>query len=99
MSNEVEYEGNLINLTDEEGVEHEFEFIDALELEGNRYYALIPVAEEPEEAVESDAELVILKEMSEGDEEFLEPIEDEDEFNKVADIFMDRLSDLYEIEE
>ena len=99
MSNEVEYEGNLINLTDEEGVEHEFEFIDALELEDNRYYALIPVAEEPEEAVESDAELVILKEMSEGDEEFLEPIEDEDEVNKVADIFMDRLSDLYEIEE
>ena len=43
-----------------------------------------------------DGELVILKSVMEGEEEFLEAIEDEAEFDQVAAIFMERLSDSFE---
>ena len=44
-------------------------------------------------------ELVILKAAGEEEDSYLEPIEDEDEFNKVAEIFMDRLKDTFEFED
>ena len=43
-----------------------------------------------------DGELVILKSVFDGDEEFLEAIEDEAEFDEIAAIFMERLQDDYE---
>ena len=49
--------------------------------------------------MEDDAELVILKAVEDGEESYLEVIEDDDEFNKVAAIFTDRLSETFEIEE
>lgn len=39
---------------------------------------------------------MILKSVMEGEEEFLEAIEDEAEFDQVAAIFMERLSDSFE---
>ncbi len=90
---------NLISLMDEDGNEHEFEFVDSLELEGSEYVALIPVYDNPADSLEDDGELVVLKVMEDNGEEYLEAIEDEDEFNNVSELFMDRLSDLYDIQQ
>ena len=95
----TEFGPNLISLMDEEGNEHEFEFVDNLELEGSEYVALIPVYDNPADSLEDDGELVVLKVMEENGEEYLEAIEDEDEFNNVSELFMDRLSDLYDIQQ
>ena len=95
----TEFGPNLISLMDEEGNEHEFEFVDSLELEGSEYVALIPVYDNPADSLEDDGELVVLKVMEENGEENLEAIEDEDEFNNVSELFMDRLSDLYDIQQ
>ncbi|HJB26796.1 MAG TPA: DUF1292 domain-containing protein [Firmicutes bacterium] len=95
----TEFGPNLISLMDEEGNEHEFEFVDSLELEGSEYVALIPVYDNPADSLEDDGELVVLKVMEENGEEYLEAIEDEDEFNNVSELFMDRLSDLYDIQQ
>ena len=95
----TEFGPNLISLMDEEGNEHEFEFVDSLELEGSEYVALIPVYDNPADSLEDDGELVVLKVMEENEEEYLEAIEDEDEFNNVSELFMDRLSDLYDIQQ
>ncbi|MFQ9871552.1 MAG: DUF1292 domain-containing protein [Oscillospiraceae bacterium] len=61
--------------------------------------ALIPVFDDAEELLEDDGELVILKVVQEDEEEFLEAIEDEEEFNRVSAIFMERLQDDYDIHE
>lgn len=91
-----EYGPDLVTLVDEEGKEQEFEMVDTMELDGERYVALVAAYDDPEEQLQDDGELVVLKAVTEGDEEFLEAIEDEAEFDKVAAIFMERLEELYD---
>ena len=96
-----DYEQNLITLTDEEGQEHEFEIVDTMDLDNERYMALVPVFADPQDSLEDSADLVILKVIpdDESGEEILQTIEDDDEFNRVADLFMERLEDYFEFEE
>ena len=49
--------------------------------------------------LDSDGELVVLKVIVEGDEELFEEIEDDEEYEDVAGIFIDRLQDLFDITE
>ena len=50
MRNENENEDiELITLVDDDHVEHTFEIIDALEYEGDSYYALLPVYDDEED--------------------------------------------------
>ena len=93
-----EYGADLVTLVDDEGNEHEFEIVDTLDLNGQRYVALVASLPESEEAPGEDeevedGELVVLKAVTEGEEEFLEAIEDEAEFDEVASLFMARLED------
>ena len=50
-----EQEAGIITLVDDEGVEHEFEVADVLELDGSEYIALIPADYEEDEG--DDGEL------------------------------------------
>jgi len=61
--------------------------------------ALIPVFEDPQELLDDSGELVILKLGEDNDEQFLEAIEDEDEFKRVGDFFVKRLEDVYDFED
>ncbi len=90
-----EYTPELLSLLDEDGNEIKFEVLDTLELDDNRYLALVPVIEDPQEMLDSDDQMVILKVVADEDagEEYLEQIESEEEFNKVAAIFMENLKD------
>ena len=89
---EKEYEGEYYTLTDEDGNELQFEVIGSAELGGTMYYAMIPVQDQPENA--DYCEYVILKaETDESGEEVLVTIDDDDEFDDVADYFDDMLSD------
>ena len=78
---EMENQGTLITLEDEEGNEVEFEFLDIVEHEGSEYIVLI-------ENDENADEVVILKinPIDEDTEEYLS-IEDEDLLDKLFDIF------------
>ena len=88
---------DLFTLTDEEGVEQTFELMETYEdKDGNVYYALVPYYENPEEMVEADTELVILKSEDDGDEETLASIDDDDEYERIGKIFMDRLSEMFD---
>ena len=93
---------DLLTLVDDDGQEHEFQIVDTLEHDDDRYVALVasyagPALEETPErgegAGEEDGELVVLKAVTEGEEEFLEAIEEEAEFDEVAALFMERLED------
>ena len=79
-----------VTLTDEEGNSSEFEIIGSTIIDGNTYYALIPLDEENEDAEES--EYVVLKSVTdENGEEMLVTIDDDDEFDRVVDEFEDTL--------
>ena len=80
-------------LTDEEGNEIEFELIGSGEVDGVMYYAMIP-AEEAEDENRDTFEYVILKsEVDENGDESLFTIDDDEEFDRVADLFDDEFSD------
>lgn len=84
---EIEY----YTLTDEDGNESQFELIGEAEIDGVTYYALTELDEEGNQI--SD-EYVVLRLESEGDEDVLVSIDDDDEFEKVADYFDDEFSDI-----
>lgn len=84
----MENNENTVILTDEDGVETEFEVITALEVDGNEYYVLYPV----NEAEEDDAVVLKLTKNEDG-EEMLTTIEDDDEFEKVAAAYEEWLSE------
>ncbi len=97
---EREPDGTLITLQDEDGNEREFEHLASLEWNGSTYVALVPADLEPEELVESDAELVILKTVpDENGEDILSTIDDDAEYDSVAKEFESLLEDEYEIQD
>ena len=94
-----EFNSELVTVVDEEGVQHQFELIDAIETDDGRYVALLPVYDEAQDIVDDDGELIILEVTEEDGEEGLGPIENDELFDNIAAIFEDRLADLFEIEE
>ena len=94
--NKIEKEeemNNIITLTDEDGKEIDFEFIGEAEIDGTVYFAVAPAGEA--EMNEGIIEYGLLKLTEEDCEEVYVTIDDEDEFNKVADYF----DDLFDSEE
>lgn len=91
-----EFGPDLVSVLDEDGNQHQFEVLDAIETDEGRYVALVPVLD-PQEAVEDDGELIILEVVNEDGEDLLVPIEDDDVFDEIAAIFEERLSEYYEI--
>ncbi|MCD7728015.1 MAG: DUF1292 domain-containing protein [Ruminococcus sp.] len=93
-----EYAPDLYTLIDEDGKEQTFEVLAETEYEGDVYYAMTPYYANPDEAVDDDGLLVILKSTYEDDEEILVSVDDDETFDKVGEIFMSILEDMYEEE-
>ena len=87
------YDGDIHTLTDETGTESEFELIGSCEFEGKTYLALVPVEEGADEYV------ILRLELDETGEETLVTIDDDDEFDRVADYFEDELFDTVDYDE
>lgn len=99
IDKEEDYTPDLISLVDDDGKEFQFEVLDAVETDTGRYLAMIPLYDDPQKMLDDSGELVIVKSEEENGEEYFSEIEDDDEYETVADIFADRLQDFYEIEE
>lgn len=97
--NKEEYNPDLITLSDDDGKEYTFEVLDAIETDESRYLALLPTYEDPKKMLEDSGELVIVKVEEENGEEYYCEIEDDDEYETIADAFVDRLEDFFEIDE
>ena len=80
-------EAPVFTLTDEEtGEEKDFALIARAEIDDQLYFALEPADEESEE-------YVILKVFEDGDDIILESVDDDDEYDDVADYFDDLFAD------
>ncbi len=94
-----EFNPDIVSVIDEEGVEHTFEELDRIETDCGKYVALLPIFDEAEDVLDDDGELIILKVSEEDGETYLEPIEDDNEFNEVGKIFEERLADLFSFDD
>ena len=88
-----EEEESTITLTDENGDEVEFEYLDCIEYEGKEYLCLIPAEEEANEIVILEVEPV-----DEENENYIS-VEDEAVLNAVFAIFKDRFKDVLQFED
>lgn len=82
----AEDERQEIVLLDEDGEEHTFHLIEVVMVDEQRY-ALLAAAEEEFEAGDEDAEVenaYLFRIESDGDDERLVAVEDDDEFDRVA---------------
>ncbi len=95
----LDYTPDLITLQDEEGKEHEFEVIDAVDHNDEHYMALVPYSADPAAALEEDAELIIMRVgVDENNEEYLSIVEDDEELYDISQVFAKRLQEFFDIE-
>jgi len=87
-----EEEVSILTLTDENGQDVNFEYLDCIEYEGVEYLVLMPEAEEDNEVVILEVEPV-----DEENENYL-AVEDEAVLNAVFEIFKEKFKDVLEFE-
>ena len=96
MANEEvlqEEQSNILTLTDENGVDTEFEYLDSVEYNGKEYLVLMPADEDSSEIIILEVEPV-----DEEKENYLS-VSDENVLNAVYDIFKERYKDVLTFED
>lgn len=82
------YDESVYTLTDEDGNEEDFVLLGSAEIEDKVYLALVPSSQ----ADNDNAEYVILRQdKDENGDDLLVTIDDDEEFDSVADLFEDEL--------
>lgn len=89
----MQEEDNLLTLTDENGEETEFEYLDSVEYEGAEYLILTPIGEESGQVV-----ILQVEPVDEETENYL-ALEDEALLNAVYAIFRERYKDVLTFED
>ena len=88
-----EEEVSILTLTDENGADIDFEYLDCIEYQGKEYLVLMPMEEESNEIVILEVEPV-----DEENENYL-AVSDEDVLNAVYAIFKERYADVLTFED
>ena len=88
-----EEEVSILTLTDENGEDIDFEYLDVIDYKGKEYLVLLPVEDENEELVILEVEPV-----DEENENYL-AVEDEDTLNAVYEIFKEKFKDVLTFED
>ena len=76
---------DVLILVDEEDQEHPFQMIDMVEVDGSQYAVLVPL----EEGSDEDEAIILKIVLDENGEDVLYDIEDDEEWEKVVDIWND----------
>ena len=84
-----EEESSILSLTDENGEESVFEYLDCVEYEGTEYLVLLPQEEEPQVVI------LEIEPVDEENENYLS-VEDEQILDAVYAIFKERYKDVLE---
>ena len=88
-----EEESSILTLTDENGVDIDFEYLDCIEYKGKEYLVLMPV-----EAVETEIVILEIEPVDEESENYL-AVEDEKTLNEVYAIFEEKYKDVLTFED
>ncbi len=87
-----EEEVSILTLTDENGVDTEFEYLDCLEYQGVEYLVLMPVDDDSDEVV-----ILQVEPVDEEIENYLS-VEDEETLDAVFALFKEKFQDVLEFE-
>ena len=82
-----EAQPDLLTLEDEDGKECTFEVIDATEVNGTRYLAVIPYQEDPE-SLDEEAELILMRIGTDEAGEYMDIVDDDEELLTVGKVFV-----------
>ena len=88
-----EEEVSILTLTDENGADVEFEYLDCIEYQGKEYLVLMPLEEDSDEIV-----ILEIEPVDEENENYL-AVEDEAVLNAVFGIFKEKYQDVLTFEE
>ena len=88
-----EEQSNILTLTDENGTDVDFEYLDAIDYEGKEYLVLMPAQEDSNEIV-----ILEVQPVDEENENYLS-VSDEAVLDAVYDIFKDRYKDVLTFED
>lgn len=94
-----EFAPDLITLVDDENNEHNFEILGEIEDERGKFYALYPVFDDPEDALNDSGEYYIMEVIEEDGEEQLATLEDEKLADELAAVFEENFAKLFDDEE
>lgn len=90
---------DVVTLLDEEGVEHYFELVDIIMVNDKDYVILLPL-NEAKTAPEEEEEAVIFRiEAGKGEDQTLVIVEDEEEWDLVAEAWEDMLMEMEDEDE
>ena len=89
----MEEEASILTLTDENGENVDFEYLDCIELEGKEYLVLLPA-----DAIETEIVILEVEPVDEENENYLS-VEDEGVLNAVYNIFKEKYKDVLTFEE
>ena len=89
---EEEEEVSILTLTDENGQDADFEYLDCIE-DGGREYLILAPQDEPEQIV-----ILAIEPIDEENEQYL-AVEDEEELDRVYGIFKEKYKDVLTFEE
>ena len=88
-----EEESSILTLTDENGVDNDFEYLDCIEFDSKEYLVLMPV-----DTVETEIVILEVEPVDEENENYL-AVEDEKLLNAVYEIFKDKYKDVLTFED
>ena len=90
---EEEEESSILTLTDENGKEENFEYLDCIEYQGKEYLILMP-----EDELETQIVILEVEPVDEENENYL-AVEDDELLNAVYGIFKEKYKDVLTFEE
>ncbi|MGI6124350.1 MAG: DUF1292 domain-containing protein [Acetivibrionales bacterium] len=94
----MEYENEIIELTGENGDSIKCEYLDTVLVDDSEYVVLLPLDEDGccdscDCDDECGAEVIIMKIEKNGEEEYLVPVEDDDELERAFEAFQDQIDE------
>lgn len=98
----AEEEIEIITLTDENGEDMDFEFLDQIDYEGKRYAVLLPPIEDVEGEEDNEDEEVLILQVEDDENEDTESyvfVDDDDILSAVFDIFKEKFKDEFDFTE
>ena len=96
----ADYGNDILALTDDQGNELQFEVLAAVEVDGETYLGLTEIFDDPQKMIESDAQLIIMKQVEDSSGELtLVTLDSNAELERVVREFEKVLEEEYEIDD
>ena len=82
-----DFGGDIITIADDEGNQYELEILDVLDVDGVSYTVFVPADIDKMDVNDPDYGLIFLRNREENGEEFFDSVDDEEELDRVYELY------------